>query len=137
MESNTELRREAEKEDNKMKRQNSILRNNVVFGKSIETPINKVDTKIGTTRKQYFKWSFRPTFERGKQFHNGAIAIEKGKYRINFNKPIYMEKSILDLSKALMQDFDYDYIKNKYGDEAEMLLTDTDTLMYKLKLKIL
>ena len=35
MESNTELRREAEKEDNKMKRQNSILRNNVVFGKSI------------------------------------------------------------------------------------------------------
>ena len=137
MESNTELRREAEKEDNKMKRQNSILRNNVVFGKSIETPINKVDTKIGTTRKQYFKWSFRPTCERGKQFHNGAIAIEKGKYRINFNKPIYMEKSILDLSKALMQDFDYDYIKNKYGDEAEMLLTDTDTLMYKLKLKIL
>ena len=81
--------------------------------------------------------TFRPTFERGKQFHNGAIAIEKEKYRINFNKPIYMEKSILDLSKALMQDFDYDYIKNKYGDKAEMLLTDTDTLMYKLKLKIL
>ena len=36
-----------------------------------------------------------------------------------------------------MQDFDYDYIKNKYGDKTEMLLTDTDTLMYKLKLKIL
>ena len=80
--------------------------------------------------------TFRPTFERGKQFHNGAIAIKKEKYRINFNKPIYMEKSILDLSKALMQDFDYDYIKNKHGDKAEMLLTDTDTLMYKLKLKI-
>ena len=36
-----------------------------------------------------------------------------------------------------MQDFDYDYIKNEHGDKAEMLLTDTDTLMYKLKLKIL
>ena len=58
MESNTELRREAEKEDNKMKRQNSILRNNAVFGKSIETPIKKVDTNIGTTRKQYFKWFY-------------------------------------------------------------------------------
>ena len=58
IESNTELRREAEKEDNKMKRQNSILRNNAVFGKSIETPIKKVDTNIGTTRKQYFKWFY-------------------------------------------------------------------------------
>ena len=58
IESNTELRREAEKEDNKMKRQNSILRNNAVFGKSIETPIKKVDSKTGTTRKQYFKWFY-------------------------------------------------------------------------------
>ena len=39
--------------------------------------MNKVDVKIVTTRKQYLKWSFRPTFKREKQFDNGAMAIGK------------------------------------------------------------
>ena len=43
---------------------------------------------------------------------------------------------MLDLSKVLIQDFHYDYIKIKYSDKAEVFLTDTDSLMDKLKLKI-
>ena len=51
-----ELPREAEgKEGNKIKKQNIKLRNNVIFGKSIENPMNKVDLKIMTARKQYLK----------------------------------------------------------------------------------
>ena len=78
-------------------------------------------------------WSFKPTFKREKQFCNGAIATEKEKRRINLNKPIYVGTTILDLSKILMRDFHYNYIKNKYGDNAEMLLTDSDSLMYKIE----
>ena len=59
------------------------------------------------------------------------IAIEKEKCRKNLNKPVYIGTSILNLSKILMQDFHYNYIKNKYGDKTEMLLTDTDNFVYK------
>ena len=40
---------------------------------------------------------------------------------------------MLDLSKVLMPKFHYNYIKNKYSSIAEMLLTDTYRLMYKMK----
>ena len=47
-----------------------------------------------------------------------------------------MKKNILDLSKVLIQDFHYDYIKDKYDDQVEVFLADTDSLTYELRLKM-
>ena len=40
---------------------------------------------------------------------------------------------ILELSKVLMYEFHYDYIKNKYGNNSRLLFTDADSLMYEIK----
>ena len=52
---------------------------------------------------------------------------------LKLNKPAYIGICILELSKVLMYEFHYDYIKNKYGNNSRLLFADTDSSMYGIK----
>ena len=75
-----------------------------------------------------------------KIFFKDLVTISKSKFTLKFNKPAYVEMCMLDLSKVLMYEFHYDYIKNKYGNNSRLLFTSKNSFMYEIKtedLKIL
>ena len=80
--------------------------------------------------KKAVKLTTRPNFDRVTIFDRKLVAVHMKKTEVYFNKPVYVGQAILDLSKTLMFDFHYDYIRDKYNDRAELLFTDTDSLLY-------
>ena len=55
------------------------------------------------------------------------------KTEILMNKPVYLAFSILKLSKILMHEFWYDYVKPKYGEKAKLCYMDTDSFIVYIK----
>ena len=126
---NTELRKTAA---NSFEKDFFKLMNNSVFGKTIENIRKRQNIFLIDNRKKAVKLSSRPNFDRATIFDNNLIAVHMKKTEVYFNKPVYVGQAILDLSKTLMFDFHYNYIKKKYKDKAELLFTDTDSLMFQI-----
>ena len=99
----------------------------------MESVRNKIDVKLVSNKKDYLKWTFKPSYMSHEIFYNDLVAIRKNKFTLTLNKPAYIGMCILELSKILMYEFRYDYIKNKYGNNSIPLFTDTDSLMYEIK----
>ena len=94
---------------------------------------NRVDIKLVNNRKQAEKLSAKPNFKRCNIFSEDLVSIHMKKTKLIFNKPVYLGMSILDLSKTLMYEFHYNYIKKKYGDRAILLFIDTDGVKYEIE----
>ena len=124
---NTELRKTAA---NSFEKDFFKLMNNSVFGKTIENIRKRQNIILVDNRKKASQLSTRPNFDRATIFDRNLIAVHMKKTEVYFNKPIYVGQAILDLSKTLISDFYYDYIRAKYNDAAELLFTDTDSLLY-------
>ena len=109
------------------------LMNNSVFGKTMENIRKRVDVRLVTDEKKLIKMTSKPTYVSSKIFNENLVAVHKIKETLTLNRPAYIGMCILDLSKTLMYDFHYNYIKQKYGSKAKLLFTDTDSLTYEIK----
>ena len=127
---NTKLRIEAK---NNFEKDFFKLMNNSVFGKTMENIRNRVNIKLVDTGEQFKKLVAKPNYESRKIFNENLVSVHMKKTSLTMNKPVYLGMSILDLSKTLMFDFHYKYIKPKYGKEAKLLFTDTDSFLYEIQ----
>ena len=109
------------------------LMNNSVFGKTMENIRKRVDVRLVTSKEKLLKLSSKPTYVSSKIFNENLVAVHKIKETLTMNRPAYIGMCILDLSKTLMYDFHYNYIKQNYGNKAKLLFTDTDSLTYEIE----
>ena len=109
------------------------LMNNAVFGKTMENMRERVDIQLISDEDKYLKLVAKPQFADQKIYSESLVAVKQLKRKVELNKPIYVGVAVLDSSKLHMFKFHYDYIKPKYGDNATLLFTDTDSLCYHIK----
>ena len=106
------------------------LMNNSVFGKTMENIRKRSNIYLETEPNHFLRQTAKPTFVSCKVFHENLVAVHMKKEVVKLDKPVYVGMCILDLSKVLMYDFHYNFIKVKYGERAKLLFTDTDSLCY-------
>ena len=107
--------------------------NNSVFGKTMENIRKRSNIYLETDPDHFLLQTAKPTYKGCKIFHENLVAVNMMKSRLMLNKPVYVGMCILDLSKTLMYDFHYNFIKSKYGEKAMLLFSDTDSLCYHIK----
>src|SRR5271163_4088743 len=127
---NTAKRKEAK---NDFEKDFFKLMNNSVYGKTMENVRNRQNIKLITEEKMLMKYLSKPGLINRKIFNENLVAVNMIREKLLLNKPIYVGFSILELSKNLMYDFHYGFIKKKYGKNAKLLFTDTDSLCYEIK----
>ena len=127
---NNELRQKAK---NNFEKDFFKLMNNAVLGKTVENVRKYRHTKLVTTERRRNYLVSEPNYHTTKFFTKSLSAIEMRKTQILMNKSVYLGLSKLNLSKTVMYEFRYDYVKPKYDENAKLCHMDADSFIVHLK----
>ena len=127
---NTKLRQKAK---NNFEEDFFKLMNNAIFGKTVENVKKHRNIKLVTTEKRRNYLVSEPNCHTTKLFTENLLAIEMIKIQILMNKPVYLGLSILDLSKTVMYQFSYDYVKPKYVESVKLCYMDAGIFIPHVK----
>ena len=103
---------------------------NSVYGKTMENLRKRINVRLVNNKKDFLKYTSRLTHITHKIFDKSYTAVREIKPVLTLNKPIYVGYAVLELSKWLMYDFYYDFLKKI---DAELLFNETDSLTYEIK----
>ena len=109
---NAELRKNAK---NDLKKYFFMLKNNAVFEKKPWKIRENTDIKLAATEARRNDLVSEPGYHTTKLFSENLLAIEMKKIKLRMNKPVCLGRPMLQLSKIVMYEFLYGYVKPKYG----------------------
>lgn len=133
---NTKLRNES---NNKFHKNTHKLANNSIYGKTMENIDRRTDVRLVT------QWSknqrkdgaenliAKPYFKDHTIFSESLVAIQMQKVLVKYDKPVYVGFSILDISKTVMYNFFYGFLKPLYKKNVKLLYTDTDSFILEIQ----
>lgn len=132
---NTRLRNKA---TNAFEKDCIKLKINSVFGKTMENVDHRVDVRLLTHWEKIGKKGgaerlvSKPNFKDVAIFGENLVAVEMKRTFVVYDKPMFVGFSVLDLSKTVMYDFLYNFLKPKYQGKVSLLYTDTDSLILEV-----
>lgn len=132
---NTELRNKA---SNKFEKNFFKLMVNSIFGKTIENVDKRQNIKLTTSWENVGrKLGTRsliasPAFKDCSIFDENFTAIHMKQLKVMYDKPLYLGFTILDISKLIMYNFIYNFLKPRYDKNVNILYTDTDSLILEI-----
>ena len=87
---------------------------NIVYGKTMENLRKRISVRLVNNETDFLKYTSRPTHITHKIFGKNYAALHEIKSVLTLNKPIYVGFTVLELSKWLMYDFHYNFIKKNF-----------------------
>ena len=102
---------------------------NSVYEKTMENLRKRINVTFINNAEDLLKYTSKLTYITRKIFGKDSAAIHEIKLVLILDKPTYVGYTVL--SKSLMIDFHYNFIKKNF--DAELLFTDTDSLAYEIK----
>ena len=105
--------------------------NNSVFGKTMENLRKRIYVRLFDNAGEFKKYVSKPSFVSQRIFNKNLVATHEIKPVLTLTKPVYVGLSIIGLTKLLMYEFHYKYIKSKYS--ANLLFKDIDSLVYEIE----
>ena len=126
---NTQLRTKA---TNDFEKDFFKLMNNMVFSKMMENIRKHRNIRLVASSESYLRTVMKPNFKLGVLFGENLMGCEIGKIKVVMKKLVYLGQAILDLSKIVMYEFHYDYMRPKFKD-LQLCYMDTDSLIHHIK----
>jgi hypothetical protein len=107
---------------------------NSVYGKTIESIVNRKQVKISRDQATFSKLCTKPNYDRHIIINENLVIVLMNPEIVKIDKPYYIGFSILEISKFIMYEFFYNILRPYFGDKGVSLLySDTDSLAIEIK----